>query len=142
LETGVNLLTGPLGIGKSALAAKMVYKSDGAFYIRLGDLLMDIRDTWRGDRREKQVVEWYRNVPLLALDEVGIQAGSDNERNILYSIVVDRYENDKPTIMTTNLDPAIKSQKEELIKCIGARIADRIVGGVIRCTDWPRLRGK
>lgn len=145
LHDGLRLLSGPFGIGKSALAARMVCDTPKAIYVRFIDLLIDVRDTWTKKptsqmRYEKDVIDKYRKAPLLVIDEIGVQAGSDNERNILYSIVVDRYENGKPTIMTTNLDIEIQKQKEELFACIGGRVADRLRGNIIRCNDWPKLR--
>jgi DNA replication protein DnaC len=103
-------------------------------------MIRDIRRTWGGDGKEQEVMDYYAKVPLLVVDEVGVQARSENEKLLLYEILVTRYEYFKPTILTTNLDASTSAGLKELVDCIGARVWDRIMGGWVDCKSWPRCR--
>ena len=110
-------------------------------FISLVSLIGEIRSTWNGNGDEREKIREYTEMPLLVVDEVGVQSRSENERLLLYEILVSRYENLKATILTTNLNAATAEGKKELIDCIGARVWDRIMGGWVDCSSWPRCRG-
>ena len=60
------------------------------------------------------------DLDLLVIDEVGVQSGTENERNILFDIINGRYENMKSTLIITNLD------RSQLPDYLGERIVDRL----------------
>jgi DNA replication protein DnaC len=71
------------------------------------------------------------------LDEVGVQYGTDAEKQIAFEIINTRYENLRPTIIISNLNAA------ELTTFIGERVMDRLKenGGRLLVFDWPSHRG-
>jgi DNA replication protein DnaC len=98
-----------------------------------------IKDTWAkgAAESESQAVASLVEPDLLILDEIGVQVGSEFERNMLFDIINDRYENRKPTILMSNLPG------EEVIKHLGERVVDRIRedGGQIVRFSWASHRG-
>ena len=67
----------------------------------------------------------YCKTPLLIIDEVGVQYGSDSERTELYEIFNSRYNDMLPTIVVSN------NTVEELQRILGQRIYDRLSGGAL-----------
>ena len=66
-------------------------------------MLLDIKKTFeRGDISESAVLGIYKSADLLIIDDLGKEQCSDWSMSILYSILNDRYEDMKPTIITTN----------------------------------------
>lgn len=125
-ERGYGLLFfGNCGTGKSHLACavlKALMTKTTVLYARVPDIIRFVRSSWRRDSQfdEEQAISTYAGVGLLAIDEVGVQAGSDNEKNILFSIIDERLSHNRPTIFITNLVPA------ELSNYLGERTVDRI----------------
>lgn len=67
------------------------------------DLLLDIKKSFDGEgARESEVLDIYKRVDLLIIDDLGKEQCSDWSMSTLYSILNDRYEDMKPTIVTTN----------------------------------------
>lgn len=138
------VLTGSPGTGKTHLACALLFEAQkqgySAFFINIRKLFKVVRDTWRegSAKSESEVIDRYANLDLLVIDEIGVQAKSENERNILYDVLNGRYENGKPTILLSNETmPAIK-------EIIGARSYDRLREGGGKAFDcqWESYRGK
>ena len=66
------------------------------------------------------MLEHLGRVPLLVLDEIGVTKGTDDELKNLYTIIDDRYRNERPTVLLSNLTPP------EMKSVIGDRIYDRL----------------
>ncbi|ENO7364325.1 DNA replication protein DnaC, partial [Proteus mirabilis] len=67
--------------------------------------------------------------------EIGVQYGTDSERNILFEVINDRYEDLLPTILVSNL-PVV-----DLQKMLGERVVDRLLqGGTVLTFNWPTYR--
>lgn len=148
---GAVILSGPMGTGKTAWALMQVYKyrqkRKPAVLVSMIEMIAQVKHSWnRGEDykgpTEFDLIKKYQELDLLVVDEIGVQWSSAAERNILYEILIKRYDFQRPTIMTTNLDIGTIDGREELVKCIGARIFDRIGNGWVDCSKWPRLRGK
>lgn len=127
VSTGANLLfIGTVGTGKTHLACGIAraFLNAGrtAKYIRVADLIAMVRETWRPDskRSERAVYRELCAVDLLVLDEVGVQAGSENEQQILFNVINKRNEEMRPMILLSNLTvPKIREM-------LGERSHDRI----------------
>jgi DNA replication protein DnaC len=142
---GVGLiLSGNAGTGKSHLAAAIAQHvitehRQLAVYMTAARAFRMVKDTYQKSsaRTEQQVYDLLAEPALLILDEIGVQHGSDTERNIIFEIVNERYEAMKPTILISNL--ALPS----LTEYAGERVIDRMKenGGKLAVFDWKSHRG-
>jgi len=144
LEVGTWMLfRGDVGTGKGHLCAaiinEVVRQGYTCLYTKMPRLLREVKDTFnrKSHVTQDQVVSRLEDVDLLVIDEVGVQFGTDTERMIIYDILDSRYEDMKPTILTTN----VKDLKT-LEKLLGERIMDRLFEGESRIIifDWESYR--
>ncbi|MDR2915116.1 MAG: ATP-binding protein [Tannerella sp.] len=108
-------LVGGNGTGKTHLA--MCLAKDGATYCLLPELFRAVRHDLDS---EQEIIDRYSSCKLLILDEIGRQKGTDFERNLLFEIIDNRWNNLLPTTIIGNLN------QEELVKICGAAILDRL----------------
>lgn len=143
LKTGASLvMSGKPGTGKSHLAGAILQailpRHVGA-YMTLMDLIRMLRDTWRRDSEitESQMLAKLQELPLLVIDEVGVQYGTDGERAILFDVLDRRYRGMRPTILMTNLG------KEDFRTAVGDRVFDRLTETARWLPfDWPSFRAQ
>ena len=100
-------IEGTNGTGKTHLAAAIALQliNEGVPVIckTSSDLLLDIKRSFDDNSiNEVQVLDVYKKVDLLIIDDLGKEQCSDWSMSTLYSILNDRYEDMKPTIITTN----------------------------------------
>lgn len=97
-----------------------------------------VKDSWvRGsDVSESQAINALVVPDLLILDEVGVQFGSDFEKNIMFDVLNERYERRRPTLLMSNL--SLDSVRDFL----GERVMDRMRedGGKIIPFSWDSHR--
>ena len=122
---GSLILSGQPGTGKSHLAGAIlqaILPRHVGVYVTLMDLIRTLRDTWRRDSEvtETQMLARLQAVPLLVIDEIGVQYGTDGERAILFDVLDRRYRELMPSILMTNLG------KDEFRAAIGDRVFDRL----------------
>lgn len=119
------IFSGLPGTGKSHLATAILQslmpQRVGLYMTCMGVIRM-VRHTWRKDseQSETQVLDLLGDVPLLVLDEIGVQYGTDGEQTILFDVLDRRYRDMQPTIFLTNQD--VKG----LQQFIGERTFDRL----------------
>lgn len=145
---GLTLIGRP-GTGKSHLGSAMVNalirEHDTAAMILSGrEIVRMLRSTW-GNRRqpilgtfnssdsgyievslpdtEDEMLEMLGRVPLLVIDEIGVQFGTDAEMVQLFEVIDRRYQYQLPTVILSNLTGA------ELKRALGDRAYDRIREG-------------
>lgn len=118
---------GACGTGKTHLACAVMQslmssRQIESQYLRIADIIQHIRSSWRQDSEESDnsIIRRYVDLPLLVIDELGVQAGSDNERQLLFLIVDSRLSECRPTIFISNLT------SKDIATVIGERLADRI----------------
>jgi DNA replication protein DnaC len=100
--------------------------------------LRKIKETYRdgSDKRESDVIGGYTACDLLILDEIGAQVGSEHEKQLMFEILNDRYQDMRPTILISNLNA------QELEQFLGHRVMDRYREcGVVLAFDWESHRG-
>lgn len=100
-------IEGTNGTGKTHLAAavalQLIEQGIPVICKTSSDLLMDIKKTFDiHEVSEAQILDAYKKVELLIIDDLGKEQCSDWSMSVLYSILNDRYEDMKPTIITTN----------------------------------------
>lgn len=122
------ILCGSVGTGKTHLCQATVNHLIGLdlkapiLIITATEMIRYYRSSWRKDteRTEQGVINELSKLKLLVIDEVGVQGGTENELNIMFEIINNRYENKLPTVIISNLE------KGELVELLGQRIIDRL----------------
>ncbi|WP_164707921.1 ATP-binding protein [Paraburkholderia phosphatilytica] len=120
------LLLGNTGTGKShlaiAAASAIMARGHSAMYETAFKTVSRMRDCMRRDAPigTAEMLRIYGEVDLLILDEIGIQAATDDVKAHLTNVIDQRYCNARPTILITNLS------KADLAEYVGERIADRM----------------
>jgi DNA replication protein DnaC len=134
------ILSGMPGTGKSHVAGAILQgllpKRVGMYATCMG-IIRSVRGTWRKDseRSEGEVLAMLRSVPLLVVDEIGVQYGTDGEQTILFDVLDGRYREMQPTVLLTNQDRA------GLKQFIGERAYDRLTETSRWIPfDWPSYR--
>jgi DNA replication protein DnaC len=104
------ILAGKPGTGKSHLAGAILQSilSPEVRYATCMDLIRAVRDTWRRDseQSETQVLRYFEQLDLLAIDEIGMQYGTEGEQTVLFDVLDRRYREVRPTVLLTNQDKA------------------------------------
>ena len=109
-------------------------------FCRAHEAISAITETYSRDSKktERQALDEFRKPDLLIIDEVGRQRGTDNERMMLFEIINRRYDDEKPTLLISNLN------LEKLRGYIDAATEDRLRerGGRVITFDWESMRGE
>lgn len=137
------LLTGGVGTGKTHLMIAVLKQLvEGGFrprYLSLYDYVASVRETWRrgAEKTEREVITALTEYDLLLLDEVGVQAFSENEIMLVHLLIDGRYQRRLPTVVASNFDA------KGIEAAIGERAMDRLRegGGRAIVFDWKSYRG-
>lgn len=130
--TGKTYLASAIGLALIDLGLSVVYA-------KVQDVMLRIKASWRdrnGEETELEIISGLTDPHLLILDEIGVQFGSDFERQMLCHIFDERYIRRRPTLILSNL-PTF-----EMKRFLGERVADRMNDnglGVIEF-DWESQR--
>lgn len=144
-KTGRSLIfIGKPGTGKTHLAVgigmHLLGKRRPVLFTTVQRAIRRVRDTWGRDSHEteSQAVATLVQPDLLILDEVGVQSGSEYEKNLLFDILNERYEKRRPSLLLSNLELA------EVRAYLGERVFDRLRedGGQAVPFDWASHRGR
>lgn len=122
------ILCGSVGTGKTHLCqatVRYLIENNQEMKIKMSTitkLIRFYRNSWSKDTEysEQEAINLLSNLDLLIIDEMGIQSGSENELNIIFELINNRYEKKLPTAIISNL------QKDELVNLLGTRIIDRL----------------
>jgi hypothetical protein len=133
------LLCGPNGTGKSALSVALVrHWPLHAHWTSAYRILARIKSTYskRGGETETDVLDWYGNIPLLCIDDLGAQGKTGFALAALYELVKERCENYLPNIVTTNQTlTEIDKDEPRLASRLGAFLIMRLDGEDRRLGD-------
>lgn len=111
--SGWIVLTGPSGCGKThlgaAVANRCIDRGSAALFMVVPDLLDHLRAAYQprsesGDLAYDELFEVVRNAPVLVLDDLGVQSGTEWANEKLFQLINHRYNAQLPTVFTTNLD--------------------------------------
>jgi len=107
------VLSGPVGIGKSSLAACVLMerarRGQGVMFIDFNDLLNKARKSQRPDTEVHydEIVSAAGDIPFLLVDDMGDMARradiTDFTRELVYDIIRKRFDFLRETLITTNL---------------------------------------
>lgn len=125
------VFSGQPGTGKSHLAIAILQAILPMYvgqYMTCMELIQILRSTWRKDSEvsELRMLDRFAKIPLLVIDEVGVQYGTDSEQNHLFDVLDRRYREMMPTILLTNQD------KDGFKTFVGERVYDRMT----ECARW------
>ena len=114
-------LIGKNGNGKTFLGAMIVRECGGKF-VESSVIEDEIEETKHFNAKETitGLRARYAGYKLLVIDEVG-RFPSDNEKKYLFKILNDRYNEDRPTVLISNMS------REALMDYIGYGLTDRFV---------------
>lgn len=99
---------GTCGTGKTHLAAaialSMLSKGVPVIYKTSIDILSDVKEAFDNKRHNNtaDILNTYKQVDLLVIDDLGKEQPTEWSVQTLYNILNDRYEDMRPTIITTN----------------------------------------
>ena len=126
---------GPPGVGKTHLAVSILKeffrrrKIVGLFY-DTRSLLFDLKATFDGSASGREILEEVVKTPILVLDDLGSERLSEWARDILHYIIINRYNELRPVIITSNIEIKAKKVendvKETLEERMGGAIASRL----------------
>jgi DNA replication protein DnaC len=136
------LFIGGVGSGKTHVAVAVLRAVIGrgftGRYTNVVDLLDDLRAAFEPNAPQsgQEIIDDLVRVDLLVLDDLGAESPTGWVHDRLYQIINRRYEENRPTIVTTNL------ALDELEKQVGPRITSRLCEMCSEITfpnrDWRR----
>lgn len=142
-HSGGFIFAGTSGTGKNhlacAIANELLQLRRSVVVITVAELMLKIRDSYRKDAEisETEIIRYLSGVDLLVIDELGVQHNSNNERVMINRIIDERYTQERPTGVITNLE------SDDLIKTLGRAAVDRIMeNGKWVTFNWPSYRCK
>ena len=131
------IFMGNPGTGKTHLAVgiglhAMREHQASVLFVTAGRMVRMVKDTWarNSGSSESDVVAQMVFPDLLIVDEVGVQQGTEFERNVLFDVFNERYEQRKPSLLLTN-----HTVEDLSSKYLGERVVDRLRedgGGVLK----------
>lgn len=135
------VLAGNVGTGKTHLGCAILHEvlrhGMKGRYTTVARCIRRIRLAYR-DRSvtEEAMLAEFVQPDLLVLDEIGKQRGTEDEQQLLFEVLNDRYNDMLPSIVISNYG------KDGLIKYLGEPLFDRLRerGGVFVPFDWESHR--
>jgi len=132
VERGL-LFTGPVGVGKTHLAAAilrgLIEKGVPCLFYEFGALLKDIQNSYNkvSNTSEMSVLAPVYEIEVLVLDELGASKPTDWVRDTMMQIIGTRYNERRLTIFTTNYGDARREVADETLEDrVGVRLRSRL----------------
>lgn len=138
------LLVGPVGTGKTHLAAaisnKLISRLYSVYFGNTTDIMSFIKSTYSKDAEmtEGEAIELMtEKVDLLVIDDLGKENETENTLSVLYQIINKLYENEKLVVITTNFNSSDLARKlGERGPAMVSRITGMCEPVVLSGEDW------
>ena len=138
------IFIGMPGTGKTHLAVgvgmRLLKQGRPVLFCTVMRAIRRIKDAWGkgAEESESQAVAALVYPDLLILDEVGVQFGTETEKNLLFDVLNERYERRKSTLLLSNLP------LDQVRAYLGERVFDRMRedGGEVVPFGWESQRPK
>jgi DNA replication protein DnaC len=131
LKDGTGMLMfGPVGTGKSHLAAaivnELIPREVTAIFQGAPELLRLFRATYDAESKvkEAELMQALVEADLLVVDDIGAEKWTEYTEALLYQIIDARYRDKRPLVVTTNLSLTTPPLLET---AIGPRALDRLI---------------
>lgn len=170
-NSGSIVISGPVGAGKTFLLASVAREiAEKGYSVRFVDffqLLAQIKAAYSRKESDEDILKPLIDVDVLFIDELGKGRNTEFELTIIDQLIMGRYNQEKPTIATTNylLKQTVKTQNIDLIQNsqessqsfspdvfgslesrIGTRIYSRLMEGCLKLEmtgqDYRRMKGE
>ena len=135
------VLSGAVGRGKTGLASCILMErarhNETVLWVDFSKFIRKVRDTYRDGSftSYEDIVGAAATVPFLLIDDMGdmnaTKAISDDLRRNVYDVISERYNELRPTLITTNLSI------DQFRDTFGERISDRI----LHLYHWQEIGG-
>ena len=128
------VLTGPVGCGKTHLAASIanyrLQQGQPAVFVVVPDLLDHLRSSFAPESPMTYDVlfDSIKNAPLLILDDLGAQSTTPWALEKLFQLINHRYNGRLPTVITTSLN---RSGLAGISKALASRVGHSRVSNTI-----------
>jgi DNA replication protein DnaC len=136
------IITGPVGVGKSHLAAaavnELIPRGVSAVFQNVPELLARFKATYRQGAGEKEsdLLRGLEEADLVVLDDLGAEKVTEWTESMLYQVIDARYRQKRPVVVTSNL--RVYGPADTLEAAIGTRSLDRLV----EVSDLVGLKGE
>lgn len=142
-ENGL-LLTGPVGTGKTHLAAaianSLLNKLYSVYFGNVVDIMGFIKSTYNQDSEisERDAISIMTDkVDLFIIDDLGKENNTEYTLSMLYQLINRVYENEKPLVITTNFNSIELARKlGERGQAIVSRITEMCEPVIFKGEDW------
>lgn len=138
------VIKGPPGTGKTYIAAAIVNHAKtsnrSAVFAPAHSIVRLIRSTFNteaSDLDEDAIISMAALPDILVLDDLGKQSDSDFSDRVIFDIVNERYNSNKITVVTTNLDAADIAKSDRMNAALSRISHD---AQIIVCTTNYRTR--
>ncbi|MCK5610599.1 ATP-binding protein [Candidatus Pacearchaeota archaeon] len=122
------VLSGKTGRGKTHLAVASLlymmkkYENGKPLFLSAPELFVELRDRIKNNVTEQSIIDRYLRVPLLLIDDLGVETTTDRSVETFYSIVDGRSRSNNQLIITSELT------LREIGEIYGDRLASRLCG--------------
>jgi len=144
VEKGL-IFIGPVATGKTHLAAAIANELIDSLYTvifgNVTDIITLIKSSYgKTELDESEIINTITDIDLLIIDDLGKEYATENTRMLLYQIINRLYENEKPVIITTNLNSdALAAKYGDRGAAIVSRITEMCDPVTLDGNDW-RIR--
>lgn len=147
------ILTGSAGVGKTymlaAIAKSLIEKNVSVRFVDFFQLVSEIKGAYADNKSEQAILAPLLSVDVLVIDELGKGRNSEFEATVLDQLVMNRYNENKILIASTNLSIHSNPHEEEdanksfhYLGSLEKRVDARAFSRLIEMTEFIEMNGE